>query len=107
MEKIILGQVEEVKINGFILKAKIDTGADRNSICNSLVNKLKMESTGKKAIIKSSNGTIRREIYAGTLQIKGRKFDTIFTVADRRHLKYDALIGKNILKQGFLIDPSK
>ncbi len=30
-----------------------------------------------------------------------------FSIADRAHMKYKVLIGKNILKKGFLIDPSK
>jgi hypothetical protein len=28
-------------------------------------------------------------------------------VADRSHLKYKILIGQNILKKGFIIDPQK
>jgi len=103
----ILGLVEEVAINGIKLKAKVDTGADRNSVDKSLIGRLNLKPTGKKVTIKSSNGAIKREIYTGELEIKGKKFNTVFTVADRSHLKYDVLIGKNILKEGFIIDPSK
>ena len=30
-----------------------------------------------------------------------------FTIADRTHMKYKILVGQNILKEGFLVDPMK
>ena len=36
-----------------------------------------------------------------------KEIKTDFTLADRSNMKYSVLIGQNILKQGFLIDPSK
>ena len=107
MQKQILNLIEKVKINGTEVKAKIDTGADKSSIDESLIDKLGLKATGKRILIKSSFGTTRREIYLAEIEIKGRKFKAEFTTASRKHLNYSVLIGNNILKEGFLIDPSK
>lgn len=107
MQKIVLGLIEKVDLNGVSFSAKIDTGADRSSVCSSLVDKLHLKSTGKKAKINSASGTSIRPIVSGELIIKAKKFNAEFTVADRDQVKYDVLIGKDILKKGFLVDPSK
>ncbi len=108
MEKTILGLIEKVKINGIEVNAKIDTGADRNSICRSLIKKLNLTPTGKKVKTKSSHGFTLRNIYTAELEIKSKKIITDFNVIDRNHLNYTVLIGKNTLKNNdFLIDPSK
>ncbi|MEK6826287.1 MAG: RimK/LysX family protein [Nanoarchaeota archaeon] len=107
MEKPVLGLIEKVKINGLVLKAKIDTGADRNSICRSMITKLNLKPTGKKISVKSSHGTTKRSIYSGKLEIGGKIIQTDFTIIDRNSLKYSVLVGNNTLKHGFLIDPSK
>ena len=42
------------------------------------------------------------------IKIKDKEMDTDFTIADRAHLKYKVLIGKNTLrKMRVLIDPNK
>ena len=41
------------------------------------------------------------------IEIKGKKFNVEFTVAKREHMNYSMLIGKDVLKKGFIIDPSK
>ncbi|MFH1591912.1 MAG: RimK/LysX family protein [Candidatus Woesearchaeota archaeon] len=107
MEKIVLGLIEKVRINGVELKAKIDTGADRSSICRSMVDELNLEPTGKKVKVRSSHGETKREVYSANLEIKGKILKTEFTIIDRNNLNYGILIGKNTLKHGFLIDPSK
>ena len=108
MKKIILGITEKVMVNGVLVKAKIDTGADGNSICKSLIEKLNLVPTGNRKQVKSSHGTSLREIYKAQLEIKGKRFITSFNVIDRNHLKYSVLIGKNTLKNhDFLVDPSK
>ena len=104
---LILGLVEDVKINGTLVKAKVDTGADRSSICKSLIVKLNLIPTGKKRIVRSSNGTEKRDIYLAEIEIKDKKFNSEFTTSKRNHLTYSVLIGKDILKKGFMIDPSR
>jgi hypothetical protein len=39
--------------------------------------------------------------------MKGKKIKSSFNVTDRSNVKCPVLIGKNVLKQGFLIDPNK
>jgi len=106
-KETILGLIELVKINNTAVKAKIDTGADKSSICKSLIKKLKLTPTGKKRTIRSSIGVEKRDIYLADLEIKGKRFKSEFTVAKREHLNYSVLIGKDVLKKGFLIDPLK
>src|SRR3989344_6313562 len=106
-KKLILGLIENIKINGIQVEAKIDTGADKSSICNSLVDKLKLVPTGKMILVRSSHGSTKRKIYMADIELKGKKFNSEFTVTDRAHLNFDVLIGRNILKKGFLIDPTK
>lgn len=106
-DKIIIGLIEKVKINGKEITAKIDTGAGYSSICSSLASKLKLYPIIRSVTIKSSHGRTRRPIVRAKVNIKGKILETEFTIASRSHLKYSALIGKNILKRGFLIDPTK
>ncbi|MBN2141880.1 ATP-dependent zinc protease, partial [Candidatus Woesearchaeota archaeon] len=35
----------------------------------------------------------------------GKEIESKFTLADRSHMKYPVLIGQNILRKNFLIDP--
>ena len=58
-------------------------------------------------IIKSAHGNKVRPIIEAIVEIAGMRLKSEFSLADRRHLKYNMLIGQNILKKGFLIDPSK
>ena len=107
MKKLIVGHIEEVEIDGLKVSAKIDTGSDRSSICASLLKELKLKPTGKKVKIKSSLGEYTRELYKGKIKIKDKEFITDFTIADRNNLRYKILVGRDILKRGFYIDPSK
>lgn len=106
MEKTVLGLIEKVKIEGKEVLAKIDTGAQINSIDIMLAQKLKLGPIVKTYKVKSSTGEDRRPAVRARLEIKGRKFNTIFTISDRKHMKYSVLIGRRILKKGFLVDVS-
>lgn len=107
MNKTLIGLTEKIKINEKEITAKVDTGAEYNSICSSLANKLKLGATVRYVFIRSSHGRTRRPIIKAKVEIKGKTFETEFTIAARSHLTYPALIGKNLLKKGFLIDPNK
>jgi hypothetical protein len=48
-----------------------------------------------------------RPVVNAEITIKGTKIKTTFNIANRKKLKYPILIGREIIKQGFLIDPSK
>lgn len=113
IKKVIIGLTEKVKIktkNGkkkaFI--AKIDTGATKSSLDMGLASELDVGPIIKSKMIKSAHGSRMRPVVVATVEIDGKTLKGKFTLADRRHLRYRALIGVNILKKGgFIVDPSK
>ena len=107
MEKIILGLIEKVKINGKEIIAKIDTGADRNSIDTKLAAELNLGPITQTTKITSSHGDSIRPVVQAELEIKNKKIQTQFNLTNRTHMKCPVLIGKEVLKKGFIIDPSK
>ena len=102
---ITLGLIEKVKINGKEVLAKIDTGADKNSLDITLANKLNIQKSIKTIKVRSSHGRSTRPVIEADLEIKGKKIKTQFNLTDRSHMQYPALIGKNVLKKGFIIKP--
>jgi len=107
MEKTIVGLVEKVKINGKEVTARIDTGAEHSSIDKDLSKRLELGPILRTMLIKSASGQTRRPVVEAEMEIKGKVIKSKFNIANRKHMKYKVLIGQNILKQGFLIDPSK
>ena len=116
MERKILGLIETIgiikkednKLKEIKVKAKVDTGASRSSISKSLVKKYNLGPYRKTTIIKSAMGREKRKVIKLTVKMKNKKIRAFFSVANRKHMKYNMLIGKNILKLGkFLIDPLK
>ena len=107
MEKIIVGFTEKVRIKGKEVVARIDTGAKRNSICVELAAELKLGPIVNTHIIVSPNGKEVRPVIEAEVEISGKKIKSLFNITDRAHMKYRVLIGQEILKYGFLIDPSK
>lgn len=105
--RIVIGLTEKIKINGKEIAAKIDTGAAYNSICSSLASKLKLGPIIKSVAIRSSHGSTRRPVVKANVEIKGKVFETEFTIASRMHMRYQVLIGQNLLSRGFFIDPNK
>ncbi len=106
-KKTIVRQVEKVKINGHEVLARIDTGADRSSISEEFFERFKEKPIIKYMIVKSSNGKVRRPVTSANILIAGRKISATFNVSDRKHMRYDVLIGNNILKKGFIVDYSE
>lgn len=108
--KKIVGLVEKIKIIGGKEKevlARMDTGAHKNSISTHLASELRLGPIIKTVRIKTSNGTEVRPVIEAKIIIKGKKIKTSFNITDRKHMKYSVLIGQDVLKKGFLIDPSK
>ena len=105
-EKIILGLTEDVIINGHVVKAKIDTGAKGNSISKELVQKLKLNPIEGKILIRSAAGQQLRSLVEGSLSLKGVDLKVRFNVTDRSQMRYKILIGVEVLRKGFLVDPS-
>ena len=87
--------------------AKVDTGATRSSVDIKLASSLKLGPVIKSKMVKSASGNKLRPVIEVEIMLAGKKMKTEFTLADRSHMKFDVLIGVNILKDGFLVDPSK
>ena len=111
-KKTIIGLTAKIEIVGKgkskILTARVDTGAEICSMDEHLAKGLNLGPIEKMKKIKSAHGIKHRPVVRANVMISGRKFEKVrFTLADRKHLKYAVLVGQNILKHGFLIDPSK
>ena len=109
--KIVIGLAEKVNIFSDGTKknviSKIDTGATKSSIDTSLASELKLGPVIKSKLVKSAHGSKLRPIIEATIELAGKKIKSEFTLADRAHMQYRILIGQNILREGFLIDPTK
>lgn len=109
--KTVIGLAEKVNVHSNGTKknviSKIDTGATKSSIDTNLAAELKLGPVIKSKLVKSAHGSKLRPIIEATIELAGKKIKSEFTLADRAHMKYRILIGQNILKNGFLIDPTK
>ena len=85
---------------------KIDTGAYRSSICQSLAKKLGLIKTVKYKKVRSALGKEERQIIDLSFVLDKKKVSTEAFVADREEMKFDIIIGRKDLKK-FLIDPAK
>jgi len=110
-DRIIIGLVEEVQVNGADtderILARIDTGATKSSIDYKLASKLKLGPVIESRLVRSAHGSKLRPVIEATIIIRGKRLKSKFTLADREHMKYKVLIGQNILRRGFLIDPNR
>lgn len=111
-KKTVVGLVEPVTIASASGKkvevlARIDSGATMSSIDVKLAAELSLGPILKTKIIKSASGKNLRPVVAAELVLADQEFKTDFSIADRADMKYQVLIGQNILKRGFLIDPAK
>ena len=110
--KIIIGLTEKIGLvsnNGGNKKvvAKIDTGATKSSMDIKLASKLNLGPVIKSKVVKSVHGHKLRPVIEAEILLAGKKIKSEFTLADRGNMKYNVLVGVNILKYGFLVDPSK
>ena len=109
--KIIVGLTEKVIVKGESQSreviARMDTGATKSSIDVSLAAELRLGPVIDSKLIKSAHGTKLRPVVEVNVEIKGKILQARFTVADRSQMRYPVLIGQNLLKNNFLIDPSR
>lgn len=120
--KISLGVVEEVILLpwGVRLPARIDTGAATSSldareltVVNNVASFKLADKYGGRRLslpvmrwskISTSATTSRRPVVAVSLCIGARQIRTEVNLNDRSKVKYPLIIGRNILKQDFIID---
>lgn len=111
-KRIILGLVEKVTLINSKKKRKtvlsrIDTGATKSSIDVKLAADLNLGPVITSKLVKSAHGNKLRPVIEANITLAGKRIKEEFSLADRSHMKYRILIGQNILKKGFLIDPAK
>ena len=111
VSKKILGAVEEITLRSASgdrkVLARIDTGANMSSIDEKLAAELGFGTVVRTKKIRSSHGKSERPVINVEVVVGGIRHISEFTIIDRSHMKYPVLIGRNILENGFLIDPSK
>lgn len=110
-DRIIIGMIEDVEVKNDgkseHLQARIDTGATKSSIDYKLASTLRLGPVIESKLVKSAHGNKLRPIIEASIVIQGKEVKEKFTLADRDHMRYKVLVGQNILKQGFLIDPNR
>jgi hypothetical protein len=134
-EKVLIGRVEVVdfpKLQLLGIEAKIDTGAYSTALhCHKIwvekidgidvlhfdildpehpeypANIFTSTDFGQKKV-KSSNGRKEnRYIIKTKIKLAGKSYLTDVSLTDRQKMKYPVLIGRKLLKNGYLIDVSK
>jgi len=110
-KKTVIGLTEKADLIGpkktKQLIARIDTGATLGSVDSKLAKELKLGPSIGTKLVKSSHGQTNRSVVKASIRLAGRRIRARFTIADRTHLKYKVLVGQNILKKRFIIDPDK
>lgn len=110
-DKTIIGLIETITLYGknenVKVKARVDTGATKSSVDKTLSEKIDLGPIIGTKVVKSAHGISTRPLVEAKIKISKKNVKGDFSIADRSHMKYQVLIGQNILKQGFLIDPQK
>jgi len=86
-------------------RAKLDTGAYRTSIDESVVTQMELRVLTRKFTTVSASGRQIRPAVALEFILGGKKISTIATVAPRAHLKFPIIIGRRDMK-GFYVNPA-
>jgi len=113
VERKTIGLIENIILRGTkkekLVKAKVDTGANRSSIDSSILREIGAPSTIKKVIVRTAQSQETRPLVS--LQMKtpeGKWVTSTFTVASRQKMQYKMLLGRNsLIKLNVLIDPVK
>lgn len=109
--KRVIGINEEIEIlgksgNKHKVMAKIDTGAFRTTICQSLAEQFGIEKIVGYRKVRSALGREERPLINLLFILDKYPVSTKAFVADREKMKYDVIIGRRDLKR-FLVDPDK
>ena len=107
----IIGAREQIILYGankeeYTVFAKIDTGAYRTSIAQSLAEKLQLTDILKYKKVRGALGKEERAIIDLTFELGGEKIHTEAFIASRDEMKHDVIVGRRDLKK-FLVDPTK
>jgi len=105
--RIVLGLYEYVSIKNKTVGARIDTGAVKSSIDIELASELGLGPIIGSRKIKNVHGSNIRPMIKQYLSIGCKKLKVLFTLQNRSRMKFKILIGQNVLKKDFIIDPKK
>lgn len=109
--KIVIGSVEQVTVIGphekQIYEGRVDTGATSSSIDAKIVADLKLGPVVSVKKVRNAHGDSLRPVIEAVIILKNKEIKVKFTVADRSKMEYKVLIGRNILKNDFLIDVTR
>ncbi len=86
--------------------AKVDTGAYRTTICQSLAKELGIDQVIGYKKVRGALGGEEREIINLSFVLDKRLVTSEAFMADRTEMKYDIIVGRRDLKR-FLVDPAK
>ena len=113
-KKKVIGIVESIKIKGTNCEkevlAKIDTGSSRTTIDTSLAAEVGLGPITDTVKIRapSSQSKETRPLVNAKLTISDEEFELSVGITDREEMKYRAIVGMDILREGkFLIDVTK
>lgn len=112
MKKIIIGAAENVLIvnkgKKIVLKARIDTGAIRSSVCDTIIKEIgALPIVGSKVYRSAlSSGQVRPMVKL-SFYLAGQKIQTTASMVERKRLEYQMIVGREDLKGRFLVDASK
>ncbi len=100
--------IEVIDIEGrkHSILVKIDTGAYRTTICQSLADKFGLTKTIRTKRVRGTLGNEERPIVDLSFILDNRLVSTEAFVANRIEMKFDIIVGRKDLKQ-FLVDPAK
>jgi hypothetical protein len=105
--KTVLGMYEYVEIKGKKILARIDSGAVKSSIDLDLAVNLGVGPIVGSKKVRNVHGTTVRPVIEGKLKLADKNIIASFTLQSRKGMNFQVLIGQNILKDGFIIDPNK
>lgn len=111
-DRLVIGFLEWIHCKAksgkdVVVKGRIDSGATKSSIDMELVKKLEWGPVVGEKKIRNAHGYSTRQIVDGHITIADKDVLEHFTIADRAHMRFPILIGRNVLRRGFLIDPNK
>ncbi len=113
MKRGVLGLIEKVKVTGrkksVTLEALVDTGAAMTSLDSRVAKKIGVGTPVRTMKVKApAMKTVkRRPVVEVDIEIGGKKFRTHANLNDRSHMRYPMIIGRNVLRDHFVVDVSK
>ncbi len=112
--KRVIGIIEPVVVRGKLgevhVLARIDTGASRTTVDKEIADRVGLGPPRGKVRIRQSisKQPETRPLVPAHLVLAGVGFEVSAAVADRQEMKYEVIVGVDILRRGrFLIDPAR